>query len=68
MYPISSKSGMHAVARIEGEPFVISIGGEEKRVEQASPRYSALYEIDGPHVLITANGPRPAKPGAGPPR
>jgi hypothetical protein len=45
--------GVHAVARIEGEPFVISIGGEDKRVEQASPRYSAIYEIDGPHVLIS---------------
>src|ERR1700685_255797 len=43
--------GVHAVARLEGEPFAISIGGEEKRVEQASPRYSALYGIDGPHVL-----------------
>jgi hypothetical protein len=45
--------GVHAVARLEGEPFVISIGGEAKRVEQASPRYSALYEIDGPHVLVS---------------
>jgi hypothetical protein len=45
--------GVHAVARLEGEPFAISIGGEEKRVEQVSPRYSALYEIDGPHVLVS---------------
>ena len=45
--------GVHAVARIEGEPFAISIGGEERRVERASPRYSALYEIDGPHVLVS---------------
>ncbi len=45
--------GVHAVARIESEAFVISIGGEEKRIEQASPRYSAFYEIDGPHVLVS---------------
>jgi hypothetical protein len=45
--------GVHAVARVEGEPFVISIGGEEKRIERSSPRYSALYEIDDPHVLVS---------------
>jgi hypothetical protein len=45
--------GVHAAARIESEPFVISIGGEERRIERASPRYSALYEIDGPHVLVS---------------
>src|SRR5271157_171776 len=45
--------GVHAVARMVGEPFVISIGGEEKRVEEASPRYSAVYEIDGPRVLVS---------------
>jgi hypothetical protein len=43
--------GVRAVARVEGEPFAISIGGEEKKVEHAGPRHSALYEIDGPHVL-----------------
>jgi hypothetical protein len=45
--------GVHAAARIESEPFVISIGGEEKRIERASPRYSAFYEIDGPDVLVS---------------
>ncbi len=45
--------GVHAVARMEGEPFVMSIGGEEKRVAQDGPRHSAVYEIDGPHVLAS---------------
>ncbi|MFY9692427.1 MAG: hypothetical protein WA776_01185 [Xanthobacteraceae bacterium] len=45
--------GVHAAARVEGEPFVITIGGEEKRIERASPRYSVLYEIDGPQVLVS---------------
>jgi hypothetical protein len=45
--------GVHSVTRIEGEPFVISIGGEDKRVEQDGPRHSALYEIDGPNVLVS---------------
>lgn len=46
--------GVHAVTRIEGEPFAVSIGGEEKRVASGGPRHSALYEIDGPHVLVSA--------------
>jgi hypothetical protein len=45
--------GVHAVTRVEGEPFAISIGGEEKQVTHDGPRHSALYEIDGPHVLIS---------------
>jgi hypothetical protein len=40
--------GVHAVTRVEGEPFTIIIGGEEKRVPHDGPRHSALYEIDGP--------------------
>ena len=45
--------GVHAVTRVEGEPFTVSIGGEERRVTHDGPRYSALYEIDGPHVLVS---------------
>ena len=45
--------GVHAVARIEGEPFTFSIGGQERRVAHEGPRHSALYEIDGPHVLVS---------------
>jgi hypothetical protein len=45
--------GVHSVTRIEGEPFVMSIGGEDKPVEQDGPRHSAFYEIDGPQVLVS---------------
>ena len=45
--------GVHAVVRMEGEPFVMSIGGEDKQFAQDGPRHSALYEIDGPHVLVS---------------
>ena len=45
--------GVRAVARLEGEPFAFSIGGAEKRVAHDGPRHSALYEIDGPHVLVS---------------
>ncbi|MGE3540669.1 MAG: hypothetical protein AB7N91_24920 [Candidatus Tectimicrobiota bacterium] len=46
--------GVHAVTRLKGEPFAVSIAGEAKQVEHTGPRYSALYEIDGPHVLVSA--------------
>ena len=45
--------GVRAVTRVEGEPFAMSIGGEEKRVAHEGPRYTALYEIDAPHVLVS---------------
>ena len=45
--------GVHAVSRMEGEPFVMSIGGEERMVAHDGPRHSAIYEIDGPHVLVS---------------
>ena len=45
--------GVHAVARMEGEPFAMSIGGAEKTVTHEGPRHSAVYEIDGPHVLVS---------------
>jgi hypothetical protein len=45
--------GVHAVTRAEGEPFSVSLGGEERRIAHDGPRYSAFYEIDGPHVLVS---------------
>jgi hypothetical protein len=45
--------GVHAVTRMAGEPFAVSIGGAEKKVTHEGPRYSAMYEIDGPHVLVS---------------
>jgi len=44
--------GVRSVTRIEGEPFAVSIGGEEKRVAHDGPRHVALYKIDGPHVIF----------------
>jgi hypothetical protein len=45
--------GVRAVTRTKGEPFAVSIGGEAKQVAHEGPRYSAIYEIDGPHVLVS---------------
>ena len=58
--------GVHAAARMEGEPFVMSIGGEEKRVAQDGPNYSALYEIDSPHVLVSQEWAKASEAGRWP--
>src|SRR5215468_8736041 len=44
--------GVHAAARIEGEPFALSIGGGTRTIIHEGGRYSTVYEIDGPHVLV----------------
>lgn len=58
--------GVHAVARMKAEPFIISIGGEEKQIAQDGPRYSAIYEIDGPHVLVSREWAKLAEVGRWP--
>jgi hypothetical protein len=58
--------GVHSAARVVGEPFVLNIGGEEKPIAQASPRYSAIYEIDGPHVLVSPEWARASEAGRWP--
>lgn len=58
--------GVHAVARLEGEPFVLSIGGEERRVARDGPRYSALYEIEGPQVLMSPEWAKASEAGRWP--
>src|SRR5215470_14207342 len=45
--------GVGAVSRATGEPFAVSIGGEEKKVAHDGPRYTAIYEIDSPAVLTS---------------
>jgi hypothetical protein len=50
---LSKVPGVYTVARMEGEPFMLSIGGEERKIVYDGPRYHAMYEIDGPHVLTS---------------
>ena len=45
--------GVQAVTRLKGEPFAVSVGGAEQQVAHTGPRYSALYEIAGTHVLVS---------------
>jgi hypothetical protein len=58
--------GVRAVTRMEGEPFAMSIGGEEKRVTHDGPRHGALYEIDGPEVLVSSEWAKAVEAGRWP--
>ena len=58
--------GVRAVTRMAGEPFAFSLGGVEKKITHAGPRYSAMYEIDGPHVLVSAEWARAVEEGRWP--
>ena len=46
--------GVRSVTRLKREPLVLGIGGERRAIEAAGePVYSAIYEIDGPEVLVS---------------
>jgi hypothetical protein len=63
---LSKVPGVHAVTRIVGEPFTLSIGGAERQIAQDGPRYSAVYEIDGPHVLVSPEWAKASEEGRWP--
>jgi hypothetical protein len=50
---LSRVPGVHSAARVEGESFVLNIEHKEKQIPREGPRYTAIYEIDGPHVLAS---------------
>lgn len=46
--------GVISVTRLRNEPFAISMGGEVREVAaDKAPRYSAIYEIEAPEVLVS---------------
>jgi hypothetical protein len=46
--------GVLSVARFKLEPLTMIIGGERKTiVVEGEPRYSALYELESPEVLVS---------------
>src|SRR5262245_21543668 len=57
---------VRAVRRMAGEAFARSIGGAEKNVAHDGPRYSAIYEIDDPHVLISSEWAKAVEAGRWP--
>lgn len=46
--------GVISVTRFIREPLTLSIGGEQKTVDtESEPKYSAVYEIESPAVLVS---------------
>jgi hypothetical protein len=45
--------GVLSVRRAKTEPLTLMLGGERKTIAPEGPRYSALYELTGPEVLVS---------------
>jgi hypothetical protein len=58
--------GVHAATRIKGEAFELSIGGGTRTIVHEGARYSAVYEIDGPHVLVSPDWAKAGEAGRWP--
>jgi hypothetical protein len=63
---LSRVPGVHSAARMQGEPFTLNIGGADKPIAYDGPRYTALYEIDGPHVLVSPEWAKASEAGRWP--
>ncbi len=58
--------GVLAVTRVRSEPFALAIGGERKPFAAASPRYTAIYELESPDVLASEAWARAVEAGRWP--
>ncbi|MFV0294815.1 MAG: hypothetical protein ACK5JT_01695 [Hyphomicrobiaceae bacterium] len=50
---ISKVPGVKGATRIKGEAFTMQLGGEVVKKEHDGPRYTAIYEIESPAVLMS---------------
>lgn len=52
--PLLSKvPGVQAAYRMEGMPFEFNLAGERLKKAHDGPKYTAIYEIDSPAVLLS---------------
>jgi hypothetical protein len=58
--------GVRGATRIVGEPFAINLGGEKLEKAHDGPRYTAIYEIDNPGVLLSPEWAEAAEKGRWP--
>jgi hypothetical protein len=59
--------GVLSVKRYTIEPLTLSIGGEKKKiVAEGEPRYSAVYELESPEVLVSATWTKAVEAGRWP--
>jgi hypothetical protein len=58
--------GVRSATRLAGEPFTHRIGGVESKKQHEGPRYTAIYEIDSPEVLLSPEWAKQAELGRWP--
>jgi hypothetical protein len=58
--------GVRAATRMAGEAFTHSIGGAKTEKQHEGPRYTAIYEIDSPQVLLSPEWAKHAEAGRWP--
>jgi hypothetical protein len=58
--------GVHSATRIKGETFELSLGGVTRTIAHEGARYSAVYEIDGPQVLVSSDWAKAGEAGRWP--
>lgn len=58
--------GVRAATRIVGEDFTMQLGGEKMEKVHENARYRAVYEIDSPAVLLSAEWAKAAEQGRWP--
>ena len=50
---LSQVPGVRKVTRMQGQPFVHQVGDQKVQKQHDLPRYTAVYEIDSPEVLVS---------------
>ena len=63
---ISKVPGVRGASRLQGEDFTMQLGGESVKKQHEGARYTAIYEIDGPQVLLSPAWAKAAETGRWP--
>ncbi len=63
---ILSVPGVRAATRLVGEDFTLQLGGKTMKKAHEDARYTAVYEIDSPAVLLSADWAKAAEQGRWP--
>ena len=63
---ISKVPGVRGASRLQGEPFTMQLAGERIEKKHDGPRYTAIYEIDSPDVLLSKEWSAQAEQGRWP--
>jgi hypothetical protein len=58
--------GVRSATRLKGEAFAVSIGGVANSVPIKGPIYSAIFELDSPDILVSAEWARAVEAGRWP--